>query len=552
MGSMGTVWGCGDSVGDSGTIAATVKGTPGPLGVTRAASPQLGLSQPRSIWERHPGAAGTGTLPTLAVDMSTAKRREEALDLMEQACMLCGQAAADLVLWGQKVEQEELCAHLFCLIFASKLRYWQDEESGQRRFIPEDIACIVERVVDKQCFICGESGAAITCCWEGCDRSFHLPCAIAGECVTQYFLPHRSFCREHRPEQEVGAAPEKTNCLICLEPVEDGKSFHTLVCPVCREAWFHRGCIQGQAQYAGSISFKCPLCRDKYNFLHGMLTMGIRIPVRLPSWDNRPLGEARMERHSCCNTRQCLCPGGREQAEEQGPWELLLCSSCAAEGTHRRCANLSTSRSTWECGPCAGQGTASSDCSELAGSGTGSPSGPGSSQGSPVPQSSSPSPASQLPAESCPSPALEGSSSSRRGPVRRRDSSRLERRAQNPYSRPGRRHETSRVPSPHAASSDCSELAGSGTGSPSGPGSSQGSPVPQSSSPSPASQLPAESCPSPALEGSSSSRRGPVRRRDSSRLERRAQNPYSRPGRRHETSRVPSPHAGPDPPPMAQ
>uniref|UniRef100_A0A663N2Q6 PHD finger protein 7 n=1 Tax=Athene cunicularia TaxID=194338 RepID=A0A663N2Q6_ATHCN len=265
------------------------------------------------------------------------------------ACMLCGQAAADLVLWGHKVEQEHLCAHLFCLIFASKLCYWQDEESGQQRFIPEDIPCILERVVDKQCFVCGESGAAITCCREGCDRSFHLPCAMEGECVTQYFLPHRSFCREHRPEQEVEAAPDKdTTCIICRGPVEDRKSFHTMVCPICREAWFHQGCIQ----YAGTIAFRCPVCRDQYDFLHGMLTVGIRIPGRLPSWDNGPLDEALMERHSCCDTCQCLCPGGREQAEERGPWELLLCSSCAAEGTHRRCANLSTSRSTWECGLC--------------------------------------------------------------------------------------------------------------------------------------------------------------------------------------------------------
>uniref|UniRef100_A0A663N2J2 PHD-type domain-containing protein n=1 Tax=Athene cunicularia TaxID=194338 RepID=A0A663N2J2_ATHCN len=135
------------------------------------------------------------------------------------ACMLCGQAAADLVLWGHKVEQEHLCAHLFCLVSAPRL---PPAPRQALLFIPEDIPCILERVVDKQCFVCGESGAAITCCREGCDRSFHLPCAMEGECVTQYFLPH---------------------------------------------------------------------------------------------------------------------------------------SSCAAEGTHRRCANLSTSRSTWECGLCAGQGT---------------------------------------------------------------------------------------------------------------------------------------------------------------------------------------------------
>ena len=42
------------------------------------------------------------------------------------------------------------------------------------------------------------------------------------------------------------------------------------------------------------------------------------------------------------------------------PWELLLCCSCAAQSTHRRCSNLSQSRSTWECNTCAGEGTCKS------------------------------------------------------------------------------------------------------------------------------------------------------------------------------------------------
>ena len=43
----------------------------------------------------------------------------------------------------------------------------------------------------QQCFICGERGAAITCAESGCERSFHLPCAMDGECVTHFFGPRR-------------------------------------------------------------------------------------------------------------------------------------------------------------------------------------------------------------------------------------------------------------------------------------------------------------------------------------------------------------------------
>lgn len=39
------------------------------------------------------------------------------------------------------------------------------------------------------------------------------------------------------------------------------------------------------------------------------------------------------------------------------PWSLLLCSSCAAKGTHRCCSALKDSAATWECEDCAGVST---------------------------------------------------------------------------------------------------------------------------------------------------------------------------------------------------
>ncbi|CAM9174683.1 unnamed protein product, partial [Bubo scandiacus] len=452
-------------------------------------------------------------------------RKQEAPNAMGQACVLCGRAAADPDLCGHKLEKQGLCAHLFCLLFANQLFQQQNKELGLMGFLPEDIRRTVERAAQKQCFVCGESGATITCFQEGCDCSFHLPCAMEGECVTQYLPQYRSFCREHRPEQEVEAAPENdTTCIICLEPVEDRKSYHTMVCPACKHAWFHRGCIQGQATCAG-IFFQCPLCRDRDEFLPEMLTMGIRMPLRLPSWENRQADRALIERHRRCNARECLCPRGREQAEERGPWQLLLCSSCAAEGTHRRCCDSKTITASWECESCAGQGTGKRQSTQTSSPSTGSQVASGPSHDSPV---------------------LEGSScSSPPGPIHTRHRSRVQRRAQTPYSRPRRRRGGSRTPAPSAESSTPGQAA---------PGPSHRSPVPESSSPSTASQLPSgSSCPSPAPEsGSRSSRRGPMRMRDRSRVERQAQTPYSRRGRRRGSSRAPSPRAGPDSPPPVQ
>ncbi|XP_059679434.1 PHD finger protein 7-like [Gavia stellata] len=449
----------------------------------------------------------------------------------EQACMLCRRAEADPDICGCKLEKEGLCAHVFCLFFANKLYQQQLQELGLMLFFPEDIRRTIQRAARKACFVCGEKGAAITCHETGCKRSFHLPCAVEGGCVTQFFPQYRSFCWEHRPEQAVEAAPdENTTCLICLDPVGDRKSYGTMVCPACKHAWFHRGCIQGQAARAGISCFQCPLCRDKEEFVLEMLTMGIRIPFRLPSWENSHGYAALYERHGRCDASECLCPGGREQAEEEGPWQLLLCCSCAAEGTHRRCAYSGNSTASWECNSCAGLGTDSSAALELAGPSTASQSGSGHAASGP----------------SHGSPVLEGSSrSSPPGPKRVRDRSRLRRRAQTPYSRPRRRPESRRAPAPSAESRSPRQAA---------LGTSHGSPAPDISSPSTASQLPSGSSSAfPALEsGSCSSLPGPVRTRDHSRLRRRAQNPYSRPGRRHETSRAPSPSAGPPPPPPAQ
>ncbi|NXJ86344.1 G2E3 ligase, partial [Trogon melanurus] len=203
------------------------------------------------------------------------------------------------------------------------------------------------------CIVCGESGASITCCLTFCDHSFHLPCAARGRCVTQFFGHYMAFCSDHSPQQVMEAAwDEETSCLICPEPLDDGLCFNTMVCPACKHAWFHRGCIQGLALSTGLVCFQCPLCRDRDLFLLVMLIMGIQIPDRLPTWESGQAYDELMERRRRCDAGVCQCPGGREQAEEDGPWQLLRCSSCAGQGTHRGCSNLGNSTTCWECEVC--------------------------------------------------------------------------------------------------------------------------------------------------------------------------------------------------------
>ncbi|NXI60950.1 PHF7 protein, partial [Anseranas semipalmata] len=203
------------------------------------------------------------------------------------------------------------------------------------------------------CYVCGERGATIICQQKRCKRRFHYPCGNENGCVSQFFGQYRSFCQEHSPAQTVQAHQDgETTCVICLEHVGDKLSYHTMVCPNCRQAWFHRGCIQQQAFHAGLLCFRCPQCNDREKFLPEMSSLGIQVPTRQPAWEAGSGFVDMYQRHSHCDASQCHYAQGREHAEEEGPWYLLLCSSCAATGTHRRCSALKDSATTWECDDC--------------------------------------------------------------------------------------------------------------------------------------------------------------------------------------------------------
>ncbi|CAN8185827.1 unnamed protein product [Coccothraustes coccothraustes] len=318
--------------------------------------------------------------------------KQEGPGAREPACMLCRRVEADPDTCGAKLQKGGLCAHVFCMFFATLLFHQENHRVGLMGFLPRDILIAVQRAAQKLCCLCGQRGATIMCCKEDCGRWFHLPCAKEGGCINQYITPFSSFCPEHRLEQDVQATPEPgTDCPICMEPVEDRKTFTTLVCPACKRAWFHRDCIQGQAMRAGLLCLHCPLCRDVEEFLVEMFVLGIRIPLRQPAWEDNDAFADLEERHRQCNAVECLYPGGREEAEEAGPWELLLCSSCAAEGTHRRCSGLRKSTYRWECDSCAGLGTAPRDESELNGPSLTRQSGLEPSHGSPDLEAFSPS-----------------------------------------------------------------------------------------------------------------------------------------------------------------
>ncbi|XP_042750159.1 PHD finger protein 7-like [Lagopus leucura] len=321
-------------------------------------------------------------------------RKRKASSLEEPVCVLCGRSDVDPDIVGYLCQKNGIRVHSFCLLFATGLYQEDNFLLGILGFSLAAITRKVKQATQKQCFVCGERGAAITCAESDCERSFHLPCAVEGECVTQFFGMHSSYCCKHRPRQAVQEDPEHDiNCLICLEPVGDSTAYHRLVCPACKHAWFHRDCIQLQAFTVGAVGFQCPVCRDEDLFHLEMSTMGIQIPAR--GQNTMEYDPPVLQRHSHCDASECLYHGGREQAESSGPWQLLLCSSCAAEGTHRQCSHLNDTTATWECNSCAALRTASSANTELAGPCTASERAPGPSSSSMEPETLGSMPASQ-------------------------------------------------------------------------------------------------------------------------------------------------------------
>ncbi|OXB51680.1 UNVERIFIED_CONTAM: hypothetical protein H355_000319, partial [Colinus virginianus] len=104
-------------------------------------------------------------------------------------CVLCGRVDEDSDILEKKYEIDEFCFHTYCALFANGLCQQDDVRSFS--FSREDIIFTLAKAEKRLCIVCGKTGASITCAETGCDRSFHLPCASEGECVTQYIHEYR-------------------------------------------------------------------------------------------------------------------------------------------------------------------------------------------------------------------------------------------------------------------------------------------------------------------------------------------------------------------------
>ncbi|NXG20360.1 G2E3 ligase, partial [Grallaria varia] len=278
-------------------------------------------------------------------------------DIQNSFCVLCGRTDDCPEKYGEKKSYVEynLTVHYYCLLMSSGIWQRGEEDEGIYGFLITDIRKEVNRAAKLTCNICKKKGASIGCVTPKCKRSYHFPCGIQRECIFQFMEDFRSYCWEHKPVQtlmdkESGGASQ---CTICLDLVDHLPAYNVLKSPCCKNAWFHRECLQYQALSAGIFFFRCTVCNNKDKFQKEMLRMGIYIPERDASWElEENAYQDLLQCYQHCDVKRCRCKEGRDYNEPDSKWEIKRCQSCGSRGTHLACSSMKSREENWECVEC--------------------------------------------------------------------------------------------------------------------------------------------------------------------------------------------------------
>ncbi|XP_028725500.1 G2/M phase-specific E3 ubiquitin-protein ligase isoform X1 [Peromyscus leucopus] len=272
------------------------------------------------------------------------------------ACVFCRKNDDCPNKYGEKKTYEKwnFSVHYYCLLMSSGIWQRGKEEEGVYGFLVEDIRKEVNRASKLKCTVCKKNGASIGCVVPQCKRSYHLPCGLQKECIFQFTDNFASFCWKHRPVQAITSKyRDSLPCTICLEFIEPIPSYNILQSPCCKNAWFHRDCLQVQAINAGVYFFRCTLCNNTDIFQKEMLRMGIHIPEKDASWElEENAYEELLQSHDRCDVRRCHCKEGRDYNEPNSKWEVKRCHCCGSSGTHLACSSLQSYEQNWECLDC--------------------------------------------------------------------------------------------------------------------------------------------------------------------------------------------------------
>ncbi|XP_005001439.3 G2/M phase-specific E3 ubiquitin-protein ligase isoform X1 [Cavia porcellus] len=278
-------------------------------------------------------------------------------DSQNLACVFCRKNDDCANKYGEKKTNEKwnLTVHYYCLLMSSGIWQRGEEEEGVYGFLIEDIRKEVNRASKLKCSVCKKNGASIGCVAPRCKRSYHFPCGLQRECIFQFTGNFASFCWKHRPVQIITTNNYRDSipCTICLEFIVPVPTYSVLRSPCCKNAWFHRDCVQVQAINAGVFFFRCTICNNSDIFQKEMLRMGIHIPEKDASWElEENAYQELLEPYEHCDVRRCRCKEGRDYNGPDSKWEIKRCQCCGSSGTHLACSSLRSWEQNWECSEC--------------------------------------------------------------------------------------------------------------------------------------------------------------------------------------------------------
>ncbi|KAG5265721.1 hypothetical protein AALO_G00245650 [Alosa alosa] len=273
-----------------------------------------------------------------------------------EVCQLCRRSDDCPEKYGKKitVPEHQLTIHYFCLLMSSGIYQRGEEDEGIHGFLVDDILKEVNRASRLACNGCKQKGASIGCSVKSCRKMAHFPCGIQLEFVYQFKDLFPSFCWHHRPTQTCAVPPSgPLSCSVCLEDIEPVLSYSVLKCPACHGSWFHRHCVQLQAHNAAQFFFRCTICNNQEEFQEEMLRMGIHIPERDASWEMEDNAYAELlQVYQHCDAFTCQSSLGRDFSAQSGKFEIVRCSFCGSNGTHRKCSSLKANQNNWVCTDC--------------------------------------------------------------------------------------------------------------------------------------------------------------------------------------------------------
>ncbi|NXD68095.1 G2E3 ligase, partial [Eolophus roseicapillus] len=255
-------------------------------------------------------------------------------------CVLCGRTDDCPEKYGEKKIYVEynLTVHYYCLLMSSGIWQRGEEDEGVDGFLITDIRKEVNRAAKLKCNICRKKGASIGCVAPKCKRSYHFPCGIQKECIFQFMEDFRSYCWEHKPVQKfpVKESGGTSQCTICLDLVEQLPVYTVLKSPCCKNAWFHRECLQ--VTQVLHLFFSSP--RDHISIVDA-------------SWElEENAYEDLLQCYQHCDTKRCLCSKGRDYSKPNSKWEIKRCQCCGSRGTHLACSSMESWEQNWECMEC--------------------------------------------------------------------------------------------------------------------------------------------------------------------------------------------------------